>query len=685
VETVAVMNDVAPLLPGLVNDPESIIRQHLAMQFLPLSVGCVSTNNTLSAPKKGYQLVTKMFLPLLAILLSDVDPDVRKAASDTIASLASYIEAEDVNRFILHIPITLSQERDKGPESEDRRVTAAILIGELSPNLSPDLVCEFVSPALKLLSQDESFRVRKSAAQAIPYAISSTTFEDVVGTLLPLFMTLSKDEMYRVRKTCAECMVDMSRGLASDREGKEILMEFRRNELIKLVVDLLEDANKIVNQGMLQFLGPFIASFFPLSSTQTKSLPYFPHSRNILTREQKPVQNSDKMDSVFIKSILSRQATNPPHIDDIKAVNNQLLSYFITMSTISTGDANTDAEMKVHCAYSLPAVLLLLGNSSWSTLRECFFHLATNQDTPPILAVKRCLASSLHVMSHILSIQITEEDILPILAPAFLRSTDQITRTNTFKHLSSLMSILSPAKRLMIMSVINDILMSSQHSTHNLNWRLRHVLAKQLPSLLQIFTPIQIQENLTTLIFHFLQDPVSAVREDTYPAIPILFVAFCRDLDHDWTQKSSRQLVRQLQTILVQNQDFSRRMAYCRVCSEIGLALKEMRGLEHNERSTLEDALLHLLPLALQMKDDRVTNVRLTLRKSLSTLPSTVPGVDDTIRDLDEEAQTWEFTGGWDKEFKKVVSSYEGPTVNVERNKAPEEEDTVEVASLSSI
>lgn len=81
-------------------------------------------------------------------------------------------------------------------------------------------------------------------------------------------------------------------------------------------------------------------------------------------------------DSVSIYRILKHRQT--PSIDDTVAVQKHLLRPFVNLATISSGDENVDAEMRVYCAYSLPAVILLLSNEGWEiSLRECFLALVT--------------------------------------------------------------------------------------------------------------------------------------------------------------------------------------------------------------------------------------------------------------------------------------------------------------------
>jgi hypothetical protein len=136
--------------------------------------------------------------------------------------------------------------------------------------------------------------------------------------------------------------------------------------------------------------------------------------------------------------------------------------------------------------------------------------------------------------------------------------------------------------------------------------------------------------------------------------------------------------------------NFSQRQLYCRICGAIGLAIRFSDAMEEAKKEvmtldrTFEEMLkLHgstreemggkgpyspyqsltvaerkhlrrflvydLLPLALDMKEDRVTNVRLTLMKTLQSLPADIKrlsAVSAVLQDLEDEVETWESVYG---------------------------------------
>jgi len=354
--------ELVPLLPPLVNDGESIIRQRLCSEIKMLCLvlmgmttpnlkdqSTLANNNNNSSsslpsiPKpnkssKYYKVMTHHIIPHLYTLISDPDNEVRRSASENIVKLALRVDVSDIVNLILSIPLRLVKEgqlRASNPNgesaaaaadgkvntqdklvnsqtsAEDLLITASNLLADLSSflpptRLSPDITSKYLSPTILSLADDPNFRVRRAATQALPRMLGSSTMDDVKRKLLPKFVSLSGDEMYRVRKASGECLVDVSRALSVlpwrlhfndvwihrqqegsiDIEEKDKKYEYykprtnqqidtlnksiqecheiRRRALCAISKKLLEDTNKFVRYGMMQFLGPLIASFYPL-------------------------------------------------------------------------------------------------------------------------------------------------------------------------------------------------------------------------------------------------------------------------------------------------------------------------------------------------------------------------------------------------------------------------------------
>lgn len=848
------IRSLVPLLPSLVSDSESIIRQHLASQILPLSMSCMFDCQEFPSPflkegerrqydKKGYKTVTSSIVNHLATLIEDNDVDVRKSASDTLATLALYIKKEDIVPVILRIPLKLAQEQkqrqgnnlvnkqEKGAESrsEDLRITSLNLLADISSlqssHIATEMVAECITPYVLQLCRDQSFRVRRASVQAIPRIVSGSSPGDAMKRLLPAFVNLSDDEMYRVRKSVGECLVDMSRSMmlltkkagqnasksprtnnnnsfsglvpfdedeevelkfnqSNSRELKRLLLDKRRKSLIGIAVKLLKDSNKFVRHGMMQFLGPFIASFYPLEGREDQNVAgivamlsddegdnkfnpnlsgglgvqFFPHVNGMVSRlnpanlndsnitgfKTPPPQDETDMkcsvpahleksysDSVSIFRILRHRELNPPSSEDIEAVKRFLLKPFVDLATINSGDDNIDAEMRVYCAYSLPAVILLLSIEGWElSLRNCFISLITGEQygrnyevirTSSVpLPVKRCLASSFHTVCQIIGPKgvigskydsENQRDLMSVFQQYFLKDSDDTVRLNIIRNLPSILAILPPDVRDEFLPVLIRILSGDsmlgavKRSASNptmLNWRQRDTIAQIFPFLIVLYKPQQVKHYLWPLITLLMSDSVSLVRENIEWAIPLLFRKFEeRNIAKEeagtsvsgastFSAEACGAILEHLQSTMLESDiadvnvnktnrsssAFSKRQEYCRVCSTVALALnvgrddrknrKRNRSVSHEDLpgqlfhpylnlSSTEYRHIHhilknyLLPEAIKMKDDRVTNVRLTLTKCLQVMPPDIKDhgeVKKVLRTLEDEIHTWEGGGG---------------------------------------
>ena len=791
--------------------------------------------------QEGYRIVTSTILNHMNTLIIDPDLDVRKAASDALATLALYIKPEDIAAMILTIPLRLTHSKNNGNNessngtagvatagtkqnndsaaNDDLHITATNLLGDIasldSNQIPPSLVAQYITPSIVSICEHASFRVRRAAVQALPRVVHGSSIIDIEQNLLPCFERLSEDDMYRVRKSVGECLVDMSRSLMllpssplakesttgndddgdkysnlSEVEVMEAMMSMRRQKLVPICTKLLVDENKLVRNGMMQFLGPFIASFYPLTGGRNKvnkynnnknsesgiinmlsdsgkenrvggmGVQFFPHANGMVSRlnpDSISEPASTKKDSTenhqdylldskehlesllptFLEKchndakslvmILHHREAIPVSTKDAKIVIDQLLPPYVELSTITTGDDNVDAEMRVYCAYSLPAVVLLLGKDGWDrSLKNCFLALITGQHdgnnamSVP-LPVKRCLASSFHTVCHVLGQQVlkgssedksSKIDLLSIFENHFLRDTDDTVRLNVIRNLTSFLSLLSFSKRSKYLPMLYEIitgdamLASKRKNALNpmiLNWRQRDMIAQILPNLIILFKPSQVRQYIWPIVKILMSDSVNLVRENVEWSIPIIIRCYetkkCRydnddiDVAAKFSSEACNEVFVFLKATLLDNKppsassstsvsygktktsgSFSKRQSYCRVLTAIALILrlndKEKRRQRKKEQreekldfpphafyNLSSDEYRHvyrvlqdlLLPSAIVMKDDRVTNVRLALAKCLRAMPPEIRDngeVGVVLSTLEEEIQTWEGGGG---------------------------------------
>ena len=138
-------------------------------------------SNTSTTPKlnyfeNGYNAVMESILPLLRKLVSGVNQDARRAASDSIAGMAPYMFPHCVIHKLLPIAThLLTKQQENGHKNhsgsftveyavnnvnanvEDLRIASATILSELSKALPTDTLHNVAIPNLLTLSQHSTF------------------------------------------------------------------------------------------------------------------------------------------------------------------------------------------------------------------------------------------------------------------------------------------------------------------------------------------------------------------------------------------------------------------------------------------------------------------------------------------------------------------------------------------------
>jgi serine/threonine-protein phosphatase 4 regulatory subunit 1 len=307
----------------------------------------------------------------------------------------------------------------------------------------------------------------------------------------------------------------------------------------------------------------------------------------------------------------------------------------------------------------------------------------------------------------------TKRDILSIFELQFLRDTDDTVQLNVIRNLPSFLSLLSAPKRSAYLPILSEIingdtmLASKRKNALNpvlLNWRQRDMVAQILPNLISLYPPDQVRQYLWPIVKTLLSDPVNIIRENIEWSIPILLR--CYEVNNcvvgqkesstasKFSSDSSHEVFSFLKATLLENHNpvisngrgptcgaFSKRQSYCRILSAIALILRvNEKSHRQNQGRTRNGSDLsyqsysltsaeyrhihHLLkqlflPPAMMMKEDRVTNVRLSLANCLRMLPSDIrdePDVNLVLRTLEDEIQTWEGGGGQDMDIPESLN-----------------------------
>ena len=147
--------------------------------------------------------------------------------------------------------------------------------------------------------------------------------------------------------------------------------------------------------------------------------------------------------------------------------------------------------------------------------------------------MKQTLAASLHEIARMLGDHNdVEDELVPIfeemiqvsyfrlqwdvivMVDGVLQDVEEV-QMGVMKNLAVFLSLLSEPCRVSYLPILHDIL----HSTNPFNWRLRQVLAMQLPELIDLPPKCEVFGMLFPLLMTLLQDPVAEVRKNSFHGV----------------------------------------------------------------------------------------------------------------------------------------------------------------------
>ena len=305
--------------------------------------------------------------------------------------------------------------------------------------------------------------------------------------------------------------------------------------------------------------------------------------------------------------------------DDDDPVPSLLIEKFIGMAQIDTGDATTDAELRLHCAFSFPAVVLAVesgdkaGKGGWLALVDAFQILVRDV----MWNVRKTLSCSLHEIAKLLEPQLVERDLLQVFE-LFLRDSEEV-KVGVISHIYEFLSVLSPLCRESYLHTLTEIFDSGSP----LNWRMRHIVAKQLPKLINLFEMKSVQHSILPLVVTLLRDPVAEVRTSSFAAVASMF-----ELKGGNQGKVQVEIIREMTTLAVST-TYVDRVSFLCIC-QILAAGHAPTDVAEEDKDKKKGGILELctmmqnkklLGLAVKLKDDKTSNVRVACWKLLSSLP----------------------------------------------------------------
>ena len=309
----------------------------------------------------------------------------------------------------------------------------------------------------------------------------------------------------------------------------------------------------------------------------------------------------------------------------------------------------------------------------------------------------------------------TRPGILQVYEHYFLRDPDDTVRLNVMRTLPSLLSLLDAAGRARFLPTLHSIIVGDavlgaprKRSATNpqlLNWRQRDAVSQILPDLVLLYGPIEVRQYLWPILQLLLADKVNAVRDDVEFCIPTVLRSYApenvaaagemRGVNaRTFSREACDEVVTYLKRSLLENSpggssmpssrtngSYARRQMYCRTCAALAIALRlgkcddadriiktsptdevasEGGRSRHPYESYTPSEYRHMhtlledvfLPDALNMREDRVSNVRLTLVDALKVMPQDIlqkENVKTILTTLEDEARTWDAGFGFEE------------------------------------
>lgn len=509
----ATLHAVVPKVATVAQDKEMVIRQTTADQLGKFCKYMAEASN--DSPDIHYVIIRDILPCIQAMLLDALE--VRLAAGRSLITIAKILSQDEVFEHVLKIVLHMAHD-----DSDDHKITALPLIGQLAPICGRQVCMSYLSQDLHALSQDNSFRVRKATVQYFGPICEQVGHDHTEKTLLPIYLTLTKDAIWSVRKGCVESLVDISHAVSKTSKPK----------LIEVMRGFLQDNSRWVRNTAYELLGPFIA-------TLTSDL-----------------------------------------------ISKDFLWYYTNIPNLKPNEADTESSN--HCAFNFPAVVLTLGPTRWPELLETYNSLVRKT-----FKTRKTLACSLHELGKILGTEITERDLISPL-DIFLKDIDDI-REGVVRKFAQLLKCVSPTKREEYLATLWEL--ASESDT---NWRFRLLLASQLETLVFLYSPTIVSEQLVPLAFQLCDDKMSDVRYEAVKAVGHILDVLVKHGQESQVHDVLRKI-----HMMSSNRTYTKRQLYATLCSHcVNVVSDEM--FEKN-----------LLAELCKMDKDPISNVRLTVARCI--------------------------------------------------------------------
>ncbi|KDN52768.1 ARM repeat-containing protein [Tilletiaria anomala UBC 951] len=390
-------------------------------------------------------------------------------------------------------------EADLDTEAAVGRMSSVSLLAALAAEkcISEDVLEQRFVPELIRLRTDGAYFVRKEVALSLASLAKSLSPVIVDTELIETFEMFTHDKIWHVRQAACLSMPGLF--------GATSNAALKREKVIQAVRTFSTDVSKQVRSASLEIIGELIHLFYGDPEGPPEHLIRF-FTGESYDREE---ESEAPVNEQFLPGRSIAQTPTPLETDDGMWGHEMWAS------------SSVDSERPLMVAFNLPAVVLTLGASKWSTLRELYANLA--DDRSP--RVRRSLAASLHEIAKIIGPEPAGADVLPLF-DKLLSNQEAEVRAAAVDHVDELLAAVPREEA----EGKLRLLKTHWTSTFSPDWRLRERLAQLIEPLARQFLLGDEDGNLVALMQLALSDPVASVRNVGCRSVPTLYTIFA---EHD--------------------------------------------------------------------------------------------------------------------------------------------------------
>lgn len=435
----------------------------------------------------GFQETVRLLLPLLSNFVADSEPAVRQVFVMQLFPLAKFLcesgqEAGYQYLLNMFLPFTFELLVDKNVEVG---MYALRTLNSMAELVKPQHVQQHLLNVVVTLAHDERAEDYRVVAAQLFNDLAETFKEPLcVQSVLNEVKLLANDSSFTVRKTVGSNLGNIAKVVGTSIAGENVLPTF-----IQLCKDDIWGVRKACAES--------IVSISEGVSPEVRVSQLIPAFKQLS-------EDGSRWVRVAAYQCLG-QFIHTMRRDDVTPL---FLKIFTDMAFQSEGG---DSDFAEYCAFSLPAVVQVIGKERWREVDDAFATLLKDVQWK----VRRTLSFSLHAIAEVVGQDISERALTPAME-LFLRDLDEV-KLGVIANVEKFLAVVTPPTRERLVQALVAVPMDSE------NWRLRHAVAVKLGDVAQLIPPnSQATAAVVSLIVRLLDDSVTEVRVASLRAVALL-------------------------------------------------------------------------------------------------------------------------------------------------------------------